>query len=136
TITDDEQADGVLCDQSGKLSSKGARLLRGRSKTLGTIDLHVASRVRERRIVLGISQRQMATTLGLTFQQVHKYEQASPECPIEISTHHVDNTALCFAVVLIRVVSSASGVGRQRSPYYRTRSSSLRRGGSRVKSWE
>jgi transcriptional regulator with XRE-family HTH domain len=75
TVTDDEQADGVLWDQSGKLSSKGARLLRGRGKTLGTIDLHVASRVRERRIVLGISQRQMATTLGLTFQQVHKYEQ-------------------------------------------------------------
>src|SRR5438477_12798044 len=75
TVTDDEQADGVLWDQSGKLSSKGARLLRGHGKTLGTIDLHVASRVRERRIVLGISQRQMATTLGLTFQQVHKYEQ-------------------------------------------------------------
>ena len=75
TVTDDEQADGVLWDQSGKLSSKGARLLRGRGKTLGTIDLHVASRVLERRIVLGISQRQMATTLGLTFQQVHKYEQ-------------------------------------------------------------
>ena len=47
----------------------------GRGKTRGAIDLHVASRVRERRIVLGISQRQMATTLGLTFQQVHKYEQ-------------------------------------------------------------
>src|SRR5437868_8580329 len=75
TITDDEQADGVLCDQSGKLSSKGARLLRGRGKTLGTIDLHVASRVRERRIMLGISQRQMATALGLTFQQLYKYEQ-------------------------------------------------------------
>ena len=47
----------------------------GRGKTLGTIDLHVASRVRERRIVLGMSQRQIATALDLTFQQVHKYEQ-------------------------------------------------------------
>ena len=74
-ITDDEQVDGVLWDQSGKLSSKGARLLRGRGKTLGTIDLHVASRVREQRILLGISQTQMATALGLTFQQVYKYEQ-------------------------------------------------------------
>jgi transcriptional regulator with XRE-family HTH domain len=49
--------------------------VRGRGKTLGTIDKHVASRLRARRIVLGISQRQLATTLGLTFQQVHKYEQ-------------------------------------------------------------
>jgi transcriptional regulator with XRE-family HTH domain len=62
-------------NQCSKLSSKGGRLLGGRGKTLGAIDLHVASRVRERRIVLGISQRQIATALDLTFQQVHKYEQ-------------------------------------------------------------
>ena len=47
----------------------------GRGKTLGIIDLHVASRVRERRIVLGISQRELASGLGLTFQQLYKYEQ-------------------------------------------------------------
>jgi transcriptional regulator with XRE-family HTH domain len=46
-----------------------------RGKTLGTIDLHVASRVRERRIVLGISQRKLASALGLTFQQLYKYER-------------------------------------------------------------
>ena len=47
----------------------------GRGKTLGAVDLHVASRLREQRTVLGISQRQLAATLGLTFQQIHKYEQ-------------------------------------------------------------
>ena len=46
-----------------------------RGKTLGPIDLHVASRLRERRVVLGISQPELASILGLTFQQVHKYEQ-------------------------------------------------------------
>ena len=65
----------VLLNRSGKLSSKGGRLLGGRGKTLGAIDLHVASRVREQRILLGISQPQMASALGLTFQQVYKYEQ-------------------------------------------------------------
>ena len=65
----------VLLNQSGKLSSKGEQLLGGRGKTRGAIDLHVASRVREQRILLGISQTQMATALGLTFQQVYKYEQ-------------------------------------------------------------
>jgi len=46
----------------------------GRGKTLGAVDLHVASRLHERRVVLGISQPKLATALGLTFQQVHKYE--------------------------------------------------------------
>jgi transcriptional regulator with XRE-family HTH domain len=46
----------------------------GRGKTLGTVDLHVASRLHERRVVLGISQPKLAAALGLTFQQVHKYE--------------------------------------------------------------
>ena len=49
--------------------------MRGRGKTLGAIDKHVASRLRERRIVLGISQAKLAAALGLTFQQVWKYEQ-------------------------------------------------------------
>ena len=49
--------------------------MQGRGKTLGTVDLHVASRLRERRVVLGISQLKLAAALGLTFQQIHKYEQ-------------------------------------------------------------
>jgi transcriptional regulator with XRE-family HTH domain len=49
--------------------------LQRRGKTLGSIDLYVASRLKERRIELGISQRKLAATLGLTFQQIHKYEQ-------------------------------------------------------------
>jgi transcriptional regulator with XRE-family HTH domain len=38
-------------------------------------DIHVGLRLRERRIVLGMSQTKLAATLGLTFQQVYKYEQ-------------------------------------------------------------
>ena len=49
--------------------------MRRRGKTLGAIDLHVASRLRERRVVLGISQLNLAAALSLSFQQVHKYEQ-------------------------------------------------------------
>jgi transcriptional regulator with XRE-family HTH domain len=50
-------------------------LVRGRGKSLRNIDKHVASRLRERRVVLGISQPRLAAALGLTFQQIHKYEQ-------------------------------------------------------------
>ncbi len=39
------------------------------------IDLHVGSRVRTRRKSLDISQTELALGLGLTFQQVQKYER-------------------------------------------------------------
>lgn len=38
------------------------------------IDIHVGSRVKLRREVLGLSQEKLALLLGLTFQQVQKYE--------------------------------------------------------------
>src|SRR5215468_3921888 len=40
-------------------------------------DRHVGSRVRMRRIMLAMSQEQLAETLGLTFQQVQKYEKGA-----------------------------------------------------------
>ncbi|MFQ5348268.1 MAG: helix-turn-helix domain-containing protein [Rhodothalassiaceae bacterium] len=39
------------------------------------IDAHVGSRVRLRRTLLGLSQEKLANALGLTFQQVQKYER-------------------------------------------------------------
>ncbi|MEG9883329.1 MAG: helix-turn-helix transcriptional regulator [Hyphomicrobiales bacterium] len=41
------------------------------------IDIHVGSRVRMRRMLLGISQERLAEQLGLTFQQVQKYEKGA-----------------------------------------------------------
>jgi transcriptional regulator with XRE-family HTH domain len=39
------------------------------------IDVHVGSRVRFRRMLLGMSQEKLGQRLGLTFQQVQKYEK-------------------------------------------------------------
>ncbi len=39
------------------------------------IDIHVGSRVRLRRTMLGMSQERLGDALGLTFQQVQKYER-------------------------------------------------------------
>ena len=52
---------------------------RGRRKadTPHPVDIHVGSRVRLRRIELGINQTKLAAELGLTFQQVQKYERAT-----------------------------------------------------------
>lgn len=41
------------------------------------IDVHVGNRIRLRRILLGISQMTLADAIGLTFQQVQKYEKGA-----------------------------------------------------------
>jgi transcriptional regulator with XRE-family HTH domain len=41
------------------------------------VDVHVGSRIRLRRKLRGISQQQLAEALGLTFQQVQKYERGA-----------------------------------------------------------
>lgn len=40
-------------------------------------DIHVGSRVRLRRTLLGLSQERLGKSLGLTFQQVQKYERGA-----------------------------------------------------------
>jgi transcriptional regulator with XRE-family HTH domain len=51
---------------SGRMASKGFP---------NPVDVHVGSRIRLRRTLLGISQEKLAGAVGLTFQQVQKYEK-------------------------------------------------------------
>ncbi|MBO1905595.1 helix-turn-helix transcriptional regulator [Microvirga sp. 3-52] len=44
-------------------------------KSPNQIDKHIGGRVKARRILLGMSQEKLADALGLTFQQVQKYEK-------------------------------------------------------------
>jgi transcriptional regulator with XRE-family HTH domain len=44
-------------------------------KQASEIDAHVGHRIRLRRMLLGMSQEKLGTALGLTFQQVQKYER-------------------------------------------------------------
>jgi transcriptional regulator with XRE-family HTH domain len=39
------------------------------------VDRFVGGRIRERRVMLGLSQQQMANLIGVTYQQAHKYER-------------------------------------------------------------
>ena len=41
------------------------------------VDTHVGSRVRMRRVLVGMSQEKLGDALGLTFQQVQKYEKGT-----------------------------------------------------------
>lgn len=45
------------------------------SRRANPVDVHVGSRVRLRRMLLGMSQEKLGEHLGLTFQQVQKYEK-------------------------------------------------------------
>ena len=41
------------------------------------VDVHVGARIRTRRLLLGMNQETLANALGLTFQQVQKYESGA-----------------------------------------------------------
>ena len=50
---------------------------RGRRAGPHPVDIHVGSRVRMRRTLLGMSQEKLGDALALTFQQVQKYERGA-----------------------------------------------------------
>jgi transcriptional regulator with XRE-family HTH domain len=46
-------------------------------RSASPIDHHVGSRVRMRRMMLGFSQEKLGEALGITFQQIQKYEKGT-----------------------------------------------------------
>lgn len=59
--------------------SRGRGRGRGRSPAgkPNPIDVHVGARIRLRRTLLGMSQQKLGDAIGLTFQQVQKYERGT-----------------------------------------------------------
>jgi transcriptional regulator with XRE-family HTH domain len=54
-----------------------ARRRRQKSDKPNPVDVHVGSRLRLRRTLLGMSQEKLGEAIGLTFQQVQKYERGA-----------------------------------------------------------
>jgi transcriptional regulator with XRE-family HTH domain len=50
---------------------------RGHGRGIGPIDAHVGARLRQRRTLLGITQTRLGEAVGVTFQQVQKYENGT-----------------------------------------------------------
>lgn len=44
-------------------------------RTAGVVDAQIGERIRQRRLAIGVSQMRLAEELGLTFQQIQKYEK-------------------------------------------------------------
>lgn len=57
-------------DESSEETPKGSR-------RANPMDVHVGSRVRLRRMLLGMSQEKLGESLGITFQQIQKYEKGT-----------------------------------------------------------
>ncbi|MBV8937093.1 MAG: helix-turn-helix transcriptional regulator [Alphaproteobacteria bacterium] len=60
---------------AGGISAGGGGALPRPASRTQDIDRHVGARIRERRIMLGFTQQQLADLIGVTYQQAHKYER-------------------------------------------------------------
>jgi transcriptional regulator with XRE-family HTH domain len=69
----------MICNLSGKVAGRETSLKDDavKAKFPSPIDRHVGSRVRMRRMMLDMSQERLGDELGLTFQQVQKYEKGA-----------------------------------------------------------
>src|SRR3712207_9232809 len=64
--------------QQGEGRRKGGAAKEGGAKPgqrANAADRHVGARIRERRVMMGLSQQQLARMIGVTYQQAHKYER-------------------------------------------------------------
>ena len=66
---------GGVSDESVTHPAESESAVEGASTTRArAADRHVGNRIRERRLMLGFSQQQLAEMIGVTYQQAHKYE--------------------------------------------------------------
>jgi transcriptional regulator with XRE-family HTH domain len=92
-------------------------------KAPNPIDKHVGSRVRMRRMMLGMSQEKLGNSLGLTFQQVQKYEKGTNRIGAsrlqQIS--HILQVPVAFffeGAPAVTLVGRVEGMGEAPSPAY------------------
>ncbi|MEZ5919184.1 MAG: helix-turn-helix transcriptional regulator [Alphaproteobacteria bacterium] len=75
-----------------------------KKKTKGTpdaVDVHVGQRLRVRRALMGLSQGKLAEAVGLTFQQIQKYERGMNESVREGSFNLVKFSAYLSLIFMI-----------------------------------
>jgi len=93
-------------------------------------DKYVGSRVRMRRMMLGMSQEKLADALGLTFQQIQKYEKGTNRISasrlqaisqiLDVPVHFFFEGAPASAKGVHGAHGDAAGFGENSSPSYVT----------------
>jgi transcriptional regulator with XRE-family HTH domain len=90
-------------------------------KATNPVDKHVGSRVRMRRLMLGMSQSKLADGLGLTFQQVQKYEQGTNRMGasrLQHLSHILQIPVPFFFEGAPHLPGQPTGIGESPSPAY------------------
>ena len=77
------------------------------TKKPNPIDIHVGGRVRLRRMILGMSQEKLGEQLGITFQQIQKYEKGTNR----IGASRLQNIATVLSVPVSFFFDGAPGQG-------------------------
>jgi transcriptional regulator with XRE-family HTH domain len=77
------------------------------AKKPNPIDVHVGGRVRLRRMMLGMSQERLGEQLGITFQQIQKYEKGTNR----IGASRLQNIATVLSVPVGFFFDGAPGQG-------------------------
>jgi transcriptional regulator with XRE-family HTH domain len=54
-----------------------AKASKTHSRSTTAVDAHIGQKIRARRILLGLSQTDLANAAGITFQQIQKYEKGA-----------------------------------------------------------
>ena len=90
-------------------------------KAPNPIDKHVGSRVRMRRMMLSMSQEKLGDALGLTFQQVQKYEKGTNRIGasrLQQIAHILQVPVSFFIEGAPNLPGQTSGLGEAPSPAY------------------
>ena len=74
------------------------------------IDIHVGSRIRLRRTMLGMSQEKLGESLGITFQQIQKYENGANRISFSRLVQ-IARALRCRVVDLMDVLDTPAGEG-------------------------
>jgi transcriptional regulator with XRE-family HTH domain len=82
------------------------------TKAPNPTDVHVGSRMRMRRMMLGMSQEALARAFGLTFQQVQKYEKGMNR----MSASRLDHAAHILGVNIPFFFEDAPGLEKTKAP--------------------
>src|SRR5215472_13256950 len=84
------------------------------TKAPNPVDKYVGSRVRMRRILLGMSQEKLGEALGLTFQQIQKYEKGTNR----VGASRIQQMPVSFLFEGGPTSNSGNGFGEGTSPTY------------------
>ena len=88
-------------------------MARGKSRTDDQphpVDIKVGLRMRQRRMMLGMSQSHLGQSLGLTFQQIQKYERGANR----VSASKLHEMSRCLGVPITYFFEASTGEAARR----------------------